>query len=57
MVYGSDNITLVFGNLKSGINYSLFYFSTVDDPRLSSRASRVQYLNVKTLVNVDYYLD
>ncbi len=49
MNYTIGNITFLTENLKIGSNYSLFYFVTVDDPKINAKYSKVQYINLNTL--------
>lgn len=48
MNYTTSDITLTFYGLTANTQYSIFYFVTVDDPRINSKHSNVQYVNLVT---------
>lgn len=56
MVYGSGKMSVSIDNLTEYKNYTVFYYATVDNPALTSRATQVFYQNVQTLTYVVYYL-
>jgi hypothetical protein len=47
-VFGRSAIGVSFGNLTEGAKYTVFYFTTVDNPALNARSSAVEYLVVVT---------
>lgn len=42
------NVTLTINTLINNTDYTLYYYSTVDDPQLSALASSVSAINVTT---------
>lgn len=48
MNYTTGNITFVFGGLTPNMQYSVFYFVTVDNPAVNAKHSEVMYLNLMT---------
>lgn len=48
MNYTTGNITFVFDGLTPNMQYSVFYFVTVDNPAVNAKHSEVMYLNLMT---------
>lgn len=48
MNYTSGSITINFSSLTANQNYSLFYFTTVDDAAINAQYSMVQYISTIT---------
>jgi hypothetical protein len=42
-IFGRDTISATFSNLIPDKTYTVFYYTTVDNPALNSRSSKVQY--------------
>jgi len=43
------NVSFTFNSLNQNQTYSLFYFTTVDDPTLTALSTSVTVINVTTL--------